>query len=146
MSQSHDLFSDAWAREWCRILDESDAYREAGAGWTGPIALVLDADPERGVAEPRAVRVELADGGCRGGGAVDAADAGAAPTVIGGSAETWRRVLTGELDPLFALMGGKLQVRSGSLSTLMPHARGAKELVNTARRVPTAFPDGWGRT
>jgi len=109
----------------------------------GPIALVLDPDPGRGIPEPRAVRVDLSKGACRGAvtlvdGAVDGT-----PTVIGGPPATWRRVLAGELDPLFALVGGKLQLRAGSLAALMPHARGAKELVASARQVPTHFPDGW---
>jgi hypothetical protein len=52
-------------------------------------------------------------------------------------------VLAGDIDPLFAIMGGRLQLRSGSLAGLMPHARGAKELVACAREVPTRFPEGW---
>jgi putative sterol carrier protein len=138
-----ELFSEAWAREWCRILNDSDAYRQAGAAWTGAIALVLDADPARGVTAPRAVHLDLAGGSCQEARATSGAVPAATPTVIGASPEIWRRVLAGDIDPLFAIMGGRLQLRSGSLAGLMPHARGAKELVACAREVPTRFPEGW---
>jgi hypothetical protein len=52
-------------------------------------------------------------------------------------------VLAGDIDPLFAIMGGRLQLRSGSHAGLMPHARGANALVACAREVPTRFPEGW---
>ncbi len=125
------------------MLNGSATYREAGASWVGPIALVLDPDPENGVPEGRSVRLDLAGGSCRGAvAATDGAPLGDA-TVIAGAPTVWSRVLRGDLDPLFAIMSGRLQLRSGSLAELMPHARSAKELVNTARSVPTRFPDGW---
>ncbi len=142
MQDSHDLFSEDWVRAWCRALNESEAYREAGAKWKGPIALVLDPDPARGVDEERAVRLDLDSGRCEEARAVTDGQLEATPTVIGGRPATWSRVLKGDLDPLSALMSGKLQLRSGSLAELMPHAQGAKELVSTARRVPTRFPGG----
>jgi len=125
------------------MLNESEGYREAGAGWVGPIVLTLDEDPARGVPEGRSVRLDLAGGSCRGAQATSNGDAVGEATVIAGSPVTWSRVLRGDVDPLFALMSGKLQLRSGSLAALMPHARSAKELVATARTVPTRFPDGW---
>ena len=143
MQDPHDLFSEGWARAWCRVLNESEAYRRAGAKWKGPIALVLDPDPARGVDEERAVRVDLDSGQCEQARAVTDGQLEATPTVIGGRPAAWSRVLAGDLDPLFALMSGKLQLRSGSLAELMPHAQGAKELVRSARQVPTRFPDGW---
>jgi len=139
----HELFSDEWARAWCRVLNESEAYREAGAAWKGTIALVLDPDPDLGVPMARTVRVDLAGGRCHGAatGATDEPDSPRA--VIGGAPAIWRRVLAGEVDPLLAVMSGKLQLRAGSLAELMPHARGAEELVASARLVPTQFPEGW---
>ena len=143
MQERHELFSDEWARAWCRILNESEAYREAGAAWKGTIALELDPDPELGVPVARTVRVDLALGRCHGAatGARDGTDPPKA--TIGGAPVTWRRILAGEVDPVLAMMSGKLELRSGSLAELMPHARGAKELVTSARQVPTLFPEGW---
>lgn len=141
MQDRHELFSDEWARAWCRVLNESEAYREAGAAWKGAIALVLDPDPDLGVPMARTVTVDLEAGRCHGAATDTGPDAPRA--VIGGTPATWRRVLAGEVDPLLAVMSGKLQLRTGSLAELMPHARGAKELVASARLVPTRFPEGW---
>lgn len=140
MQNEHELFSDEWARAWCRVLNESEAYREAGATWKGTIALVLDPDPDLGVPAARTVRVALEAGRCLG---AATGDGDQPRATIGGAPSTWRRVLAGEVDPLLAVMSGKLQLRDGSLAELMPHARAAKELVASARQVPTLFPDGW---
>ena len=55
----------------------------------------------------------------------------------------WKNVLAGKTDPIVGLMGGKLKLAKGSLFALLPYAKAAKELVASAIRVDTSFPEGW---
>jgi putative sterol carrier protein len=40
-------------------------------------------------------------------------------------------------------MGGKLKLAKGSLFALLPYAKAAKELVQSAIAVDTSYPHGW---
>ena len=44
---------------------------------------------------------------------------------------------------IFLPMGGKLKLSKGSLFALLPYAKAAKELVQSAINVDTRFPEGW---
>ncbi len=66
-------------------------------------------------------------------------DVDAAPYVIRGSAEDWQQVLEGRLDPIMALMQGKLKLQNGGLIALARYGAAAKQLVVSARRVNTDF-------
>ena len=52
--------------------------------------------------------------------------------------------MRGELDPLAAVVTGRLAVVRGALTTLMLHVAAARALVAVARAVPTEFPDEAG--
>ncbi len=63
--------------------------------------------------------------------------------MLQGNAAAWKRILAGEVEPLTALMTGKLRLTQGSLAKLLPYVQAAKELVAAARRIPSTFPPGW---
>lgn len=134
----HPIFSQAWADAYQAELNANEDYADAGSDWEGPIALAARADPERGLEADRAVVLDLYQGECRkvhvveGDAIVDAAD-----YVIEGSLPTWYDVLDGELQPLKALMFGKLKLVKGKLRDLMPYVRASKEMVESAQEVPT---------
>lgn len=129
---AHEIFGEAWARAWMEALNASAAYREAAARWEGAIVLALPTGP--------AAWADLHHGVCRAARAAADDDRSAAPIVIRGESATWQRLLTGDLDPIFALMGGKLKLERGSVAALLPFARAAKEMVAAAARVPTTVP------
>ena len=56
--------------------------------------------------------------------------------------ETWKRVLAGDLEPIFGIMSGKLELARGSLAKLVPQIAAARELVAAAARIDTVFPAG----
>ncbi len=119
---------------------ESDAqYRATAIAWTWPVALVLDAAPEMGYSDDVAVELTLERGRCH-----DAVirDPGAltAPFVLRAAYATWKEVVLGALDPLAGVTRGRIRV-TGSLMTLMLHAKSASALCACARAVPTHFPD-----
>ena len=141
-----EVFTGAWAEAWCEQINESDAYREAAADWEGEIVLRVTADPAFGLPEPRAVRVDLWHGECRGASATAAdgpADEHDAPYVLEADPYSWKRVLDGELDPIAGLMRGKLKLRRGSVVELARYVKAAKELVRAAGRVEASYPEGW---
>ena len=138
-----EIFTDKWAQEWSRQIKANAAYRKAAANWEGAIALVMTADTGFGVTTERSVVADLWHGECRGAKAASAADLDATPYVIKATPETWKNVLAGDVDPIFGLMRGKLKLARGSVFSLVPYAVAAKELVNSASAVDTAFPKGW---
>ena len=132
-------FTPEWAEAFRAAIEANDAYREAGAKWIWPMAFVLEAAPEFGYAEPVAVELALDRGRCHGA-VIMAPDAATAPFVLSAPYATWKRIATGELDPIVAVTRGLLKVR-GATTTLMLHARSATALCACARDVATAFPD-----
>ena len=132
-----EFFTAPWAAAVCAALNDSDAYRSAGAGWDGAIAFV--AEPARGLDAARTVWLDLHGGACRGALAGEDARAAAAPFTITAPYSTWTEVLAGRLDPVLGLMVGKLRL-TGSMATVAAHASAAKALVAVAASVETAPP------
>lgn len=138
-----EIFTDAWARAWGDQLRDSDTYRSAAQSWEGAIAMVLLGDSELGPTEDRAVLLDLWHGECRAARAAEPSDLESAPYVLQGPAAIWKRVLEGDLDPLFALMSGKLKLTQGSVAKLVPYTQASQEMVRAARRVVSTVPEGW---
>lgn len=132
-------FTSEWAQAFRSAIEGDHAYRETAARWTWPVALVLDAAPEYGFAEPIAVELTLDRGRCHGA-EIRARDAVEAPIVLSAPYAVWKAIVRGELDPLVGVTSGRIAVQ-GSVTTLMLHARAATALVACARAVPTQFPD-----
>lgn len=139
----HEIFTGAWAKAWCRELNESEAYAGAAREWEGAIVLVLAPDASYGVPEARAVYVDLWHGACREAREATPEDRDDVPYVLRSDPYTWHRVLEGEMDPIAALMQGKLKLKRGSVIALARYVNAARELVRAATRVDTAFPEGW---
>jgi putative sterol carrier protein len=138
-----EIFTAEWARDWCRAVHDSDAYRRAAVGWEGSIVVEMSADPKMGVAAPRAVFLDLHDGDCRDGRPAGDAERDAALFVLRATPAVWRRVLRREVEPIWGLMSGKIELAKGSIAKLVPYTRAAKELVEAAAALPATFPDGW---
>lgn len=127
---SHPVFSATWAEAFAAELQKSEAYRSAAATWEGSLLLK---------AGSRGVFLDLWHGTCRAAREATAHDEATADFLLHGEDEVWRKVLHGELEPLFAIMSGKLQLRRGSLMRLTPYINAARELVKAATRVDTSF-------
>lgn len=137
----HEMFSHAWAEAWGDAIRANEAYRGAARSWEWPIVLTMKADPELGVPE-RSVYADLFHGDCREARAATPADLESAPYVLAGEPRNWKRVLDGELEPISGIMRGKLKLARGSLASLLPYVPAAKQLVVSATRVETVFPEG----
>ncbi len=125
--------SAEWAAAYQKALNENPAYKEAAQAWVGDILLrVQPTDPN--VPAP-GVHLTLAHGECSA--AVYHADARAVASefVYEGTRENWQRLLRGEIDPVKAILDGTFRIK-GNLAKAMRFTRAAKELVETAARVP----------
>jgi len=137
-----EAFSEGWAREWCRQLNDRTAYRSAAASWEGSVALVMTRDASAR-SESKAVFLDLWHGECREARVGTPEDLESATYVLSGTAGAWRSVLSGSLAPLMAVMTGKIRLTRGSTASLMPYAAAARELVATAMDMEAGFPEGW---
>ena len=130
--------SDEWLSLYRDLINGSDEYRDAARTWEGDIAFVLEAEPDRGVPNELAALLDLWHGECRDARMLPAGEGQDAAYGIRAPYSRWRDVLAGELDPVKAMVQGKLKLR-GDLANIIRHVRAAKELVNLTTRVPTEF-------
>lgn len=130
--------------EWFRALSEeingSAAYRAAASDWEGDISFVIEADPERGVPADVWGYLDLWHGACCEGRLTTPDEGTAAAFVISATYRRWKDVVRGDLDPVRAMMQGKLRVR-GDLPKILRYVQAAHELVVICGYVPTRFPD-----
>jgi putative sterol carrier protein len=132
--------SEEWLAEYVQRINDSGSYREAAASWEGDVAYVIEAEPDKGVAEDVWAWLDLWHGECRDGKLVSPADGERARFVIRAPYSRWKEVIKKELDPVKGMMQGKLKLK-GDLPTIVKHVKAANELVNLAQTVPTEFAD-----
>ena len=135
-SSSLTLFGAGWAERLERELAASDPYRAAAASWKGSLAFVLEPDGVAGFAERRELFLDLAHGSSRAVRPAIPGDVDSASFCLTGPATVWLRLLSGDLEPGVALMGGGLRLTRGSLFSLLPHLKAAAALLECARQVP----------
>ncbi|MEX2276091.1 MAG: SCP2 sterol-binding domain-containing protein [Actinomycetota bacterium] len=130
--------SQEWVTAFRDAINASTAYREAAETWEGAIAFSFEAEPDRGVPDDVWALLDLWHGACREAAIVTPAAGARAPYVIRAPYSRWRSILEGDLDPIKAMMQGKLKVR-GNLATIVRYVRAANELVRLTGTVPTEF-------
>lgn len=135
-----EAFSDEWSLACCERVNARGRFRVVGSTWNDAVILVLRAHPDGGVPEARAVFLDLYRGECRQARGATPPDFERAEFVLAAQPATWRRVLLGELDPITAVMFGKLRLEKGSLPALMPYAAAAREMVAAAAEVEAVLP------
>ncbi|MFV2071983.1 MAG: Fis family transcriptional regulator [Thermoanaerobaculales bacterium] len=138
-----EIFTEDWAQIWNDKINENENYKKAATKWEGAIGMLMTADADMGIPEERIVIADLWHGDCRGAKAATAADLEETPYLIKAVPIAWKSVLAGKTDPIVGLMGGKLKLAKGSMFALLPYAKAAKELVQSAINVETTFPEGW---
>lgn len=132
--------SAAWAEQFASRLQESARVRTESMSWVfGPLALVVDANPELGL-DAVAIRIDLHEGSSRGVELVPASDATRVPFALGGSLARWKAVFSGTLSLVDAVLDSRLRA-TGDLPTLARH-RGLLDAVAAAGgEVDTTWQD-----
>lgn len=131
----HAPFTQEWAEALRLAIDSDAGYRAAAGTWTWPIALVLSAAPKFGYPSDVAVELALDRGSCTSAKIVLASTV-TAPFVFRADYAAWKDMVLGKLDPLAAVTNHQVLL-SGSIVTLMVHAKAIRALVACAQQVPT---------
>lgn len=132
--------STAWAEQFATRLQESASVRTESMSWVfGPLAFVVDADPEHGL-EATAIRIDLHEGASRGVEIVSAAEGSRAPFVLGGSLARWKSIFDGSLTLVDAVLDSRLRA-TGDLPTLARHRGLLTAVAAAGGEVETAWQD-----
>lgn len=133
----HKPFTELWAVAYRDALNTSSAYYTASTRWdAGAVALVTLPEMRQNVPNITAVLLDLHHGKCRASSVVTLSEAmQKAAFVIEGDYATWMEVLDGKLSPLGAITRGKLRLKKGALTRLLPFTKSAAELVKTAQLI-----------
>jgi putative sterol carrier protein len=132
--------SEEWIRAYKDAINNNQAYKVAGAGWThGVVALICKAQPPF-LEKDMGIWLDLEKGVCREAKMVSAEEAQKAPFCITGEYARWKQVLRKELDPVKGMMQGKLKLK-GDLPTVVRFVKASQELVNSGGMVDTEFLD-----
>lgn len=133
--------SAEWVDAYGAAINASDAYRAASLEWThGPVALVVNRQPDIGITDPVGIWLDLDRGACRAAKVVTPGEADKASFVISADYAHWKRVIRKELGPIAGIMQRKLSLK-GSLPIVVRFVKSAEQLVEAATRVPTRFLD-----
>lgn len=119
--------SKEWAEAFCRELNNSPEYRSAAAKWEGDIVFAVPGKA--------AMKFFLKHGVCHG---VEYHEEGAtvdAPYILEADEKTWLDVIAGKLQPIPAMLLGKIKVKKGSMAVLAQYATAALAMIKTAQKI-----------
>ena len=138
---SHQFPSAAWATAYQQAVNENPQYRSAGKDWThGKVAFVVKADPSLDLQTDMAILLDVNAGQCHAATFMtgDAAREGAA-FAVEGPYDNWKQLIVEGLDPIKALMQGRLRLTKGHLPTMIRYVESSKQLLSSAQGVSTEF-------
>lgn len=135
-----EFASDAWAERFKEEINRSSAYKSAGKGWKWTVGLVVEAEPDKKVAESTGVVMDLFDGEARDIKITSVADAQKSAFVITASYSRWKEVAKKQLDATKGMLQGKLKLK-GDLPTIVRYTKATQEVVECVTRVPVEWPD-----
>ncbi len=125
--------SQEWADAFKEKLNSSDAYRNAAKNWEGDFYFVVE-----GTNPPDIIYMDLWHGECREAVYTNDPNFKNPEFKITASYDKWKKVITGQLDPIQGLMTRQLKL-DGNLIKIMKNVKAAQELVRCATQVDTEF-------
>jgi putative sterol carrier protein len=135
-----DVFTDEWCVAFEEKLKESKDFPVYNKGWEGDVSCIIQPEPEKGVNEEKYLHLDFNDGTVNGIRMIDKEKAESAKFVITGSYVRWKQVVKTELDPIKAMMQGKLKLK-GNLPYIVKYLKGTQELLRCLTLVDSRFPD-----
>jgi len=132
--------SPEWLVAYKEAVDNSSELAEAASDWERDITLVVEAEPDKGVATELWAWVDIYHGKVRDAKIVEPAEGERAQFVIYAPYSRWKEVIQGKLDPIRGMLQGKLRVK-GDLKALTEEAKAAEALVRVAASIPAEFAD-----
>jgi putative sterol carrier protein len=130
--------SEEWLKAFIQEISRSQAYKEVANKWEGDLYFIIE--PEASLKDKIIVYVDLWHGECRSSALVTDEGEKTPAYRIWGPFSIWRQILEKKLDPVQAMMTGRLKVK-GDMAQIMRMPRAAVELVNCVTNFETEFPD-----
>lgn len=122
--------------EWLQALDvklnSDERYAEIAKKWEGDIVIAIE--PEGNLKDRRIFYLDLWHGKCRGVAELKDESEKKAVFVLSATYENIKRILTGKLDPMQAMMTRKLSVK-GNLAVMMRSVPTVLDFVRCAREI-----------
>ncbi|ACP34478.1 conserved hypothetical protein [Sulfolobus islandicus L.S.2.15] len=138
--------SKEWAEEWCKLLNESKEYNDAGKGWVSPILFVATDIPIQvldylGVKGTNAIAMKLYlnNGKCQGTEFFSDISKADAPYVLEASYNSWKDIISGKLQVVSALLSGTIKLKKGSLFDLARYTTASVVMANISNKINTKF-------
>lgn len=128
---------DEWVKAMMADLNASKSYEEAAKNWEGDI--IFEIQPGGSLEKTVQLYMDLWHGKCRDAYAIGEGQEVKAAFTISAPVANWKKVMTGKVNPIQAMMTGLLKLR-GNMAVVMKSVRAAKELVDSSTRIPTDFP------
>ncbi|MBI3537276.1 MAG: SCP2 sterol-binding domain-containing protein [Chloroflexi bacterium] len=128
--------SDEWIKALKDELNQSAAYADAAKDWEGDFYFVIE--PEGALTETVYLYMDLWHGKCRDAFRVQDRAAKNPAFEMSGQYPKWKKVVSGQLDPIQGLMTGQFKLK-GNLVQIMKYVQAAQELVKACTRVDTEF-------
>lgn len=132
--------SEEWMALYKDAINASGEYRAAAPDWEGALAYVFDPEPDKGLIEEVCGYFDLWHGECRDARQVSVDEASDAKMIIRAPYSVWKRVMKKELDPMKAVMQGRLRLK-GDMALAMRYVRATQVLNDIASEIPTEFLD-----
>ena len=133
--------SEEWMTEYRELINQSPEYRDAASDWEGVVVYHFQAEPDKGLAEDVYGWFDLWHGECREAKQVTAEEAVSAAYVVSAPYSRWKQVITKELEPMKAIMQGRLKMK-GDLAKAVRYTKASLVLQDIATRIPdTEFLD-----
>ncbi|MCS6845074.1 MAG: SCP2 sterol-binding domain-containing protein [Caldilineales bacterium] len=130
------FMSEEWAVALKDAINTNDAYREAAATWEGDFYFIA----ELGDGSTKTIYLDLWHGECRDAFVVNDASVKTPEFEVSGKIPAWKKVLAKQVDPIQALITRQLKLK-GNMAKVLRAVKAAQELVNSATKVPTEFPE-----
>ena len=121
-----------WLKELETKLNNDTHYAEVAKKWEGDMTIVIE--PEGNLTERKIYYIDLWHGKCRGVAELKDMSEKKSTFVMTATYENIKRIMTGKLDPMQAMMTRKLQVQ-GNLGVMMRSVPTVLDFVRCAREV-----------
>ena len=128
--------SEDWIKLFKDAVNSNAAYEDAARTWEGDFLFVVQ--PDSNLQQQAVFYVDLWHGKCRDAAMLRQDETKQTAFVYEGPYGNWIKLINKELDPIQSLLTGKFKLKGDMLKVLRA-VRAAKELVETAGKVPTEF-------
>jgi len=128
------FFSPDWAKELKNQINQNQEYKNSSEGWEWLLILSIKESPDK-----QSLLLDLYNGECREIQSASQDDINNCHFIISATKETWKKILTGSLSAMQAMMMKSLTIEKGNMSELLPYVNSLKELLNSAMKIETEF-------